>query len=335
MSAPSEPYEPVPEEVLPGLWTFPVVIPNNPLRYVLVYAFEVDGGLVLVDLGWNAPESFADFEKGLSAIGAGISDVKGVAVTHIHPDHYGLAGRVREESGAWIGLHPADANLIRDRYEAMDGLLDRMGTWAEDAGAPRSHIEALRSASLPVRGFVTPVKPDVLIEDGDRPIPGWDVVAVHTPGHSPGHLCFLDETRRVILTGDHVLPTITPNVSSNPQSGPDPLGDYLASLEKMVSYGDIPAFPAHQWRLPSVAARAQELLDHHEHRLDGMVEAFRSGAETIWDVAKVQKWYIPWDKMEPFMQRAALGETSAHLTVLERRGRIRQVGVKPATWRAV
>ena len=81
-------------------------------------------------------------------------------VTHIHPDHYGLAGRVREISDAWIALHPADAALIHDRYEEPTDLLDRMGGMLRKLGAPASELEELRNASMPVRPFVDFVEPD-------------------------------------------------------------------------------------------------------------------------------------------------------------------------------
>jgi glyoxylase-like metal-dependent hydrolase (beta-lactamase superfamily II) len=83
---------PAVEEVRPGLWSLPVPIPAVPLGYVLCYAFEVTGGVVLVDPGWNASESLRALEAGLGVLGARLADVRGVLVTHIHPDHYGLAG---------------------------------------------------------------------------------------------------------------------------------------------------------------------------------------------------------------------------------------------------
>ena len=101
------------ERVRPGLWSIPVPIPDNPLRYVLVYALELDSGVALVDAGWDTPEAWTALTDGLAIAGGSIGDVRAVVVTHIHPDHYGLAGRVREASGAWIGLHPADAALLR------------------------------------------------------------------------------------------------------------------------------------------------------------------------------------------------------------------------------
>src|SRR3954468_8788061 len=89
------------EAVRPGIWSIPVPLPNNSLRYVLVYAFETDRGPYIVDAGWNTHDAYSALTPGLGQLGASMSDVQGVLVTHIHPDHYGLAGRVREASGAW------------------------------------------------------------------------------------------------------------------------------------------------------------------------------------------------------------------------------------------
>ena len=130
-----QPLPPV-ERVRPGLWSIPVPIPNNPLRYVLVYAFETERGPYLVDAGWNTDDAYDVLCRGLTQAGFDIANVQGVLVTHIHPDHYGLAGRVREASGAWVALHPADAALIHDRYDAPDDLLERVGSMLRRMGAP-------------------------------------------------------------------------------------------------------------------------------------------------------------------------------------------------------
>src|SRR5204863_5999891 len=144
-----------------------------------------------------------------------------------------LAGRVREASGAWVALHPADAALIQDRYEEPTDLLERVGTMLRRMGAPEHELESLRNASMPVRPLVSAAVPDVLLDDGAKPeIPDWDVVSIWTPGHSPGHLCFWEPSNRLMLSGDHVLPRITPNIPFHPQAGADPLGDFLRSLER-------------------------------------------------------------------------------------------------------
>jgi glyoxylase-like metal-dependent hydrolase (beta-lactamase superfamily II) len=322
------------ELVRSGLWSVPVPIPVSPLRYVLTYAFEVPGGVVLVDPGWNAPDSLAALEAGLARIGTGLGDVKGVLVTHLHPDHYGLAGRVREVSGAWIALHPADAALIHDRYADVDALLERIVAWLRDTGVPASDLADMRDASMALRSVVVVSRPDVLLEDGDRPeVPGWQLVAVHTPGHTPGHLCFHEERSGLLLTGDHVLPRITANVSLHPQSTADPLDDYLGSLERLRKYAGSPALPGHEWRFDNLVERIDQIVVHHRRRLEETEAAVAAGAETVYEVATRLRWSRPWDQIRGFMRRAAVGETHAHLVALERHGHLVRGGEHPSRWR--
>src|SRR3954447_2084218 len=148
------------ERVRPGLWSIPVPIPSSSLRYVFVYVFETDRGPFIVDTGWNTDDAFAALSHGLETVGTSVSDVQGILVTHIHPDHYGLAGRVREASGAWIALHPADAALIRDRYDEPEDLLERVTAGLRRFGAPDDELETLTQSAMPVRQFVSTVQPD-------------------------------------------------------------------------------------------------------------------------------------------------------------------------------
>jgi glyoxylase-like metal-dependent hydrolase (beta-lactamase superfamily II) len=310
-----------------------VPLPASSLRYVFVYVFETDAGPYIVDTGWNADESWDALSTGLERIGTSVSAVQGVLVTHIHPDHYGLAGRVREASGAWVALHPADAALITDRYDEPTDLLAQVGTMLRRMGAPGEEILALQNASMPVRGLVDEIQPDVLLEDGDRPeVPGWDLRSVWTPGHSPGHLCFWEPTNKVLLAGDHVLPRITPNVSLHPQAGDNPLGDFLLSLHKLEAYEAEEVLPAHEYRFVDLRSRLAELVAHHEQRFTEIRAALDAQAATAWDIASHMRWSRPWDQIVGFMRRAAVSEALAHLRAMEVRGEIKESPGEPSLW---
>jgi glyoxylase-like metal-dependent hydrolase (beta-lactamase superfamily II) len=323
------------EEVRPGLWSIPVPIPDNPLRYVLVYALELDGGgVALVDAGWNTEEAWSALGDGLATAGGSMSDVRAVMVTHIHPDHYGLAGRVREASGAWIGLHPADAVMLEARYGDTDELLVTMRHFLADSGVPADKLPDLASSSMAVKSMVTMAVPDVLFEDGKNiDLPGWPLRTIWTPGHSPGHVCFYSADRRLLISGDHVLPRITPNISAHSQQVANPLGDFLASLAKL---NDVPAeevLPAHEYRFADLQNRLDELIAHHADRLDEIeqVVADHPGS-TAWEITLQLHWSRPWDEIQGFMQRQANGETVAHCILLELSDRIQRKGTEPARY---
>lgn len=321
------------EKLQPGLWSIPVPIPNNPLRYVLVYALELaDAGVAIVDAGWNTEDAWIALTKGLQEAGGSISDVRSVLVTHIHPDHYGLAGRVREETGAWIGLHPADAEMLEARYMKMDDLLARMRVFLEDAGVPDTKLPDLNFASMQIRGQVTMAVPDVLFEDGKEvDVPGWDLKAVWTPGHSPGHVCFYSEENQLLLSGDHVLPRITPNIGVHTQQFPNPLGEYLESLLKVQNLGVGEVLPAHEYRFSDLRSRLDEIILHHAHRLQEIERLLAEHpGSTAWDISVKLSWSRPWHEIADFMQRAAVGETLAHIVLLENHQRVRREGSLPA-----
>jgi glyoxylase-like metal-dependent hydrolase (beta-lactamase superfamily II) len=320
------------EKIRPGMWSIPVPIPNNPLRYVSVYVLELDNGVALVDAGWPTDDAWDALNAGLTETGGSMSDVRAVVVTHLHPDHYGLAGRVREASGAWVGLHPDDAKLLDARYHHTDDLVERMRELMAMSGVPEDKLPDLSQASMEVKSAFDVSPPDVLIEDEQRiELPGWDFRAVWTPGHSPGHICLYSDDHMLLLSGDHVLPRITPNISFHSQQFANPLGDYLESLAKVRALHTKEVLPAHEYRFSGLEERVDVLLAHHADRLAEIEEILtQSPGVSCWDITLALPWSRPWDDIHAYMQRAANGETLAHLVLLERRGRVRREATVPA-----
>lgn len=322
------------ERVRPGLWSIPVPIPINPLRYVLVYALELAGGVALVDAGWDTPEAWQALTDGLGVAGYKVEDVRAVLVTHIHPDHYGLAGRVRERSGAWVALHPSDARLLGDRYREVDDLRDTVRTQLEEHGAPADEADELSGSSMNVRPFVDLSDPDVSLNDGEvLPLSGWQLTVVWTPGHSPGHVCFHDPRRRLLLSGDHVLPRISPNITVHAQQRPNPLGEFLDALQRVRGLPVDEVLPAHEYRFSGLADRVDQLAAHHDERLDELAALVAgSPGQTGWQLAQQLSWSRPWEEIRGHVRRIALGETLAHLVMLAVRGRVTENGREPRCW---
>jgi glyoxylase-like metal-dependent hydrolase (beta-lactamase superfamily II) len=326
---------PAVERVRPQLWSVPVPIPDNPLRYVIVHLLELDDGVAVVDTGWNTEAAWAALVDGLAAAGYGVGDVRAALITHIHPDHYGLAGRLREASGAWVALHPADAALLPGRYGAGIGeVIAQMRGLLAGCGVPADVVAELSEASMGIREFVSQGQPDVFLEHGRAlDLRGWDLVPIHTPGHSPGHVCFLERGRRLLLSGDHVLPRISPNIAVHAQQPGNPLADFLDSLTAIRGLDVDEVLPAHEWRFAPLSARVDELLLHHRQRLDAVERIVWSGpGATCWEITRMLPWSRSWDQIRGHMRRAAVGETLAHLVLLESRGALRREPGPPWTW---
>jgi glyoxylase-like metal-dependent hydrolase (beta-lactamase superfamily II) len=323
------------EAVRPGLWSVPVVIPDNPLGYTLVYVFETASGPVLVDTGWDSRRSWDALRDGLRETGHDVADVSGVLLTHVHPDHHGLSARLRRESGAWLAMHPLDAEVVAMRRNTDDSWLLQTAAVMLSHGAAESDLADLPDlALLHAHRPEPPALPNRLFADGDvLDVPGWDVRAVWTPGHSPGHTCFAVDG--MLLAGDHVMPRISPHIGLyDEQSDLDPLGDYLASLAKVRDAPVDEVLPAHVARFTDLPSRVDALAAHHEERLAEIADALRGGPLTTWEIAARMSWNRSWEEIVPFLKRLALGEAVAHLRHLERRGMVARVpGAWPATYR--
>ncbi|UNO42341.1 MBL fold metallo-hydrolase [Streptomyces sp. MST-110588] len=351
-----------------GVWSIAVPIPDNPLGHTLVHLLETDRGPVLVDTGWDDPRSWDTLTAGIGACGFDATDIHGVVITHHHPDHHGLSGRVRETSGAWIAMHAADAAVVRRTREAGPGRwLDHLTARLAAAGAPESHLAPLRQARAEGRGRSLPglraALPDREIVPGELlDLPGRRLRAVWTPGHTPGHVCLhLEEGGGVtrggrLFSGDHLLPGISPHIGlyedpdglyehpdgddgGDPESevpGADPLGDYLDSLERVARLAPAEVLPAHQHPFTDTAGRVRELIAHHAERLSGL-RALLSVPLTPWQLAEKMKWNRPWDRIPHASRTIAVSEAQAHLRHLVKRGLAEPVpgSADPVTYQAV
>lgn len=312
------------EDLGEGLWSIPVPVPHNPIGFTYVYAITAPGGPVLVDIGWDHDESWEALVSGLKQAGHGVDEVQGAVLTHFHPDHSGLTGRLRENSEAWVAMHPADTEVLRRLEERTDD--ERSASVAEQmirSGFPDQDVEAFRASPTV---FQSPALPDLALGDGERvDVTGLDLRAVWTPGHTPGHLCLHLAERDLLFTGDHVLPRITPHVGQFPldSTDGDPLGDFLtaqARIGRMPEADRLLCLPSHETRFANLTERTGEIVDHHEERLDFMARLLDEGPTTLWELTSRLEWRRPWADMRLLARHMAASETAAHLRLLEERG---------------
>jgi glyoxylase-like metal-dependent hydrolase (beta-lactamase superfamily II) len=321
------------EKIDHGLWSIPVPIPDNPMRYVLVYAIEAGDGVILVDAGWQDDQSWQALSTGLQSIGSSVSDVVGVLVTHYHGDHLGLAGRIREASGAWVAMHELDAAELKAVPPDVDAWLASTVGYLETHGVPSIDARSLGLA-IDLERWVAPPLPDRYVADGTViRARGRLLRAIWTPGHTPGHTCFYDARHRQLFSGDHVLPRITPQISVFGHDPGDPLTEFLESLERLdrLRIGEV--LPAHEYRFRGLPHRVAQIAEHHAHRLAELLGIVRETAgATAWELAARLSWSRPWTDFTPLNQRFALGETLSHLTLLDRRGDVHTGPGLPRRW---
>ena len=316
-------------EVIPGIYQLKVPIPNNPLGYLNAYLVQGNDGWLLIDTGWNEEASFQSLKQQLEQMGVGFNDITQIVITHIHSDHYGLAGRIKKLTSAKLLIHKADTPFIQSRYVNYDDLMSRMGKIFHLHGVPDTELPTFQGASLPVLGFVEPVWPDAMLQGGEVLSTGrFNLQVIWTPGHSSGHVCLYEKDRKILFAGDHVLPVITPNISYHAESTANPLNDYINSLNDMKSLPVDLILPAHEHIYSGLKERINAILEHHEVRMQAILDTIRKEPRTAYDISGRIRWEtmgVPWEKVSAFIKRAAVTETLAHLFSMEEAGMVKKI----------
>jgi glyoxylase-like metal-dependent hydrolase (beta-lactamase superfamily II) len=311
------------EQVTPGVWSVPVTIPDNPLRYTLCYLLLADAGVVVVDPGWDSDTGWTDLQRGLDTAGVSADRITGIVVTHVHLDHHGLSRRLSDASGAWIAMHAEEVQALPARISRTVGP-DGGRAWLARCGAPDEMMAEFNQDLADTLGIFRLADPDILLQDGETvDLPGRRIRVVWTPGHTPGHICLYDADYDLLLTGDHLLPRISPNIGIFPGGLKSPLTSYLDSLRAMPTFDAAEALPAHEYRFRGIAGRSQAIAQHHDARAREVLDIVAAaGQPTVWDVTENLTWSRTWDEITGFMRRAALAETAAHVEYLQREGRL-------------
>ncbi|MGW3284788.1 MBL fold metallo-hydrolase [Streptomyces sp. NPDC001002] len=316
------------ETVRPGVHRIPLPLPDDGLRAVNVYALEgLTDGLLLIDGGWSIPESRTALEDALNGIGHELGDISHILVTHIHRDHYTQAVALRRLLGARVYLGSGE----RRGLELLGSLRSNrpVGSLETLARAGAGELAA-RMAAMDYGDFDPAVwdAPDRWLEAEELRFGDARLTVVPTPGHTRGHVVYLDQARGLLFSGDHVLPHITPSIGFELGGADLPLGDYLDSLRLMTTLGDARLLPAHGPVGDSVHARVGELLAHHDDRLAQTLTILGDRTLNAHDVAGELGWTrrkVSFADLNAFNQMLAVNETAAHLDVLVARGLVRNV----------
>jgi glyoxylase-like metal-dependent hydrolase (beta-lactamase superfamily II) len=305
-----------PAEVSPGVWLIPLPLPF-PIAVLNVYLIRGREGYVLMDCGLKTQACREALEASFAALGVRWPEIRTLVLTHIHPDHFGLAAEIRRRSGAKVLMHRAEADCMpRWRDE---GYLAQHAAWLAEHGVPAGEAEEIGQAAVGVAEFVEVAEPDRLIEDGERiPVAGGELETVFVPGHAAGLLTFFWRERRLLFSSDHILEKVTPNIGLHALSSENPLGDYLESLERVRGLDIDLMLPSHgrpfrghrEW----IAATEQ----HHRERCGRMLAAVDGVARTAHEVVGIE-----WGPhLSPLAMRFAVAEVLAHLEYLRRQGKV-------------
>lgn len=276
--------------------------------------------VTLVDPGMVWADSAETVDQLLSEAGLRLADVERIVVTHGHPDHYGLAGRLARDSGATIlcGREERPKLLSTGDRSRFQSLLERLGVPLEI----RAQFPDTYAAMQPM--IDTPDEAAVeAVDDGDQlRLGGRDVHAHVTPGHATGHLSVWDPSGGVLFSGDHLLPRITPNPVLEPH-GEDgdrrrSLVEYLASLDRFVALDPAIILPGHGPAFHDVGALVTTMRVHHDRRATQVLDLVRTlGEPTPFEVSQMM-----FSGLEGFAVMLGVSEAVGHLDLLVEDGTV-------------
>lgn len=294
-------------EIAPDVRRLTLELPIRP-GHVHLYLLRADDGWTLVDTGLALPgleELLEGAQRELDA------PVVRIVVTHMHPDHVGGAAIAAELTGAPVHQSALD-------YEQCVGVWgnlewpQRIADWFLGHGVPAPVAEELIEQGSLYAPFIRIARDPVPLSEGDD-VGGWRVL--ETPGHADGHVCLHRDG--VLVSADHLLDPISPAVGLWPDARPDPLGDYIASLERTVELAPRLVLPGHGEPIADPIGRARALLEHHRLRLDAAAAALDGISLTGYDVS----FGLFGRDLAPSARRFAVAETLSHLERLRRTGR--------------
>ena len=142
-----------------------------------------------------------------------------------------------------------------------------------------------------------------------------------------GHICLYDSARKILFSGDHVLPVITPSVGLQTESGANPLGDFLNSQRLVRDLDARLVLPGHEQTFTNLRERVDEIIVHHQHRNAEIMSTLDGGARTAYEISTLITWMPSlggrkFDELAFWDKRMAVLETLAHLKVMKDAGKV-------------
>lgn len=291
------------------------------LRHVHVYVLVSGNKIALFDTGFNVGDSYKILEKDLESIGLNIKSIRDIYITHAHTDHCSMAGLLKSKSGANIHLSAA-ADTFQQYFSKPDVLNRQTNQFYSRHGMSAKQIELIFAIYDSIRQITSKFKADDYLQPNEiRQFGDWEFEVIFTPGHARGHICFFFRKEKFLISGDHVLPHITPNLS------PDivdptfrPLKSFLESLAAVENLPIERVYPGHGISFTGLPARLNELRSHHKERTELIIQSLSAQPKTTLRVSQD----IFGTDLPDFDKFLAANETYVHLLELKHQGIIKE-----------
>lgn len=297
-----------------GVHHIPLELPWSTPGNVNVYLLEENDGYVMIDCGVDGSEYLKLLEMHLNQLGITFNDIKLLVGTHMHIDHIGLSQRLREFDIPFA-LYKNSIDYL-DEYNDWSIRFKDLIRMAKNEYTPVSFIDDLKSISTPLYAGRLE-KPDILLSEGRVKSIKRNLNVVFTPGHDYSEISLYDEKTKIVFSGDHILPRITPFIPVQNENS-NLLKEFLNSLDKVDHLDHEIIAPGHGNIISNPHKRIEQMKLHHQRRSERILGFLKNEDLTGWEISNK---LFPRD-LDSLNLRLAFQETLAHLHLLKSQRRV-------------
>jgi glyoxylase-like metal-dependent hydrolase (beta-lactamase superfamily II) len=305
------------EEIAEDFYRIEIPLPDAFLNSVNAYVIRDRERNLIIDTGMHNDECLNVMQTALKKLDVDLRRTD-FFITHWHVDHIGLVPRL-VRAGCVVYINEIETQLI---FKAISGgILSENKALLRLSGFPERDPEKIlppypgRQVALPFR-FVGETD---IIERGE-----YRFMCVSTPGHSAGHTCLYEPSKRMFVAGDHLLKDITPGIQARTDNE-NPLKEYLYSLDKVHGLDIDLILPGHRAPFRDCKKRIEEIKKHHRQRNLEIISILQEGEKSIYETASQMTWNVDYDSWTSFPSMQSLFATEeafAHLRYLEENGEV-------------
>jgi glyoxylase-like metal-dependent hydrolase (beta-lactamase superfamily II) len=313
------------EEILPNLYRIEIPLPQSPLKALNSYLIKAQGRFLVIDTGMNREECRREMSSSLQRLRVDLNKTD-FFITHFHVDHIGLVADFATDTSK-VYLSQKEAHLLNFGRIGQEDWLQKLHKFYLSNGFPEDELKKSQQ-NHPGHQYGLKRRLDFCtLKEGDTvQIGDYSFRCIETPGHSPGHMCLYEANKKILVSGDHILFDITPNISFWLEME-NSLKEYLGSLEKVYNLDVKLVLPGHRNIWNNQQGRIRELREHHQARANEILSALEDGRKTAFQLAPYITWDVDcssWELFPPLQKLFAFGETIAHLDYLEQEGKVRR-----------
>jgi len=318
------------KQIISDVYQLRLPLPDDTVDHVNVYVVRMDDGCLLIDTGLDSETCFSSLTGQLEGIGFTVKDIRQIIGTHLHPDHYGMAEKLRKMSQAQIALHSREAELI-PAYTDAKNLIRQQLTWLHRNGVPGRVLEQIkhvRTTAPEIIESLLPAEPDSFLRDGTVIQAGkMSFQVILAPGHTPGHICLYEPRLKLLIAGDHIMADTNTYVNLDVMSTANPLREYLDSIAEIAELDVDLVLPGHGRTFTNFSQRIEDTVQSIEQQNAEILTVIQQVAKTGYRVASEISW--TWrglaaklDDLPPMLHVVSVLKTLAHLELLRSRGEV-------------